>query len=265
MADSPATASTGAAMSDRTVSPQTTGDGHADDRAFLMALRLSDSFLPVGTYTSSYGVEQYVNEGRLETADELGALAAAYLRRLVGPADLVALGAAHGATAAGPPERVFAADERLHAATLPAEFRTSSTKAGTQLLDLLGDTDEGLFADASLEGVAADYAAAVDAGETPGHYAVVLGVVTRRAGIGRANACHLHAYSFVTELLGAAQRLGSFGHTAIQSQLAVLLPVVEDVCEAYADAPLDTLSSFAPMAEIMGMHHERANRRLFMS
>jgi len=89
--------------------------------------------------------------------------------------------------------------------------------------------------------------------------------VTRRADIGRRHACHLHAYSVVTELLGAAQRLGSFGHTAIQSQLAALLPVVDDVCDRHAGAPLDTLSSFAPLAEIMGMRHERADRRLFMS
>lgn len=255
----------GAAMSDRAIGTPAAGSEPTSDRAFLMALRLSDSFLPVGTYTSSYGVEQYVNEGQLETADELGTLVEGYLRRIVGPADLVALGVAHDAVADGALERVFAADERLHAATLPAEFRTSSTKAGAQLLDLLGDTDGALLSDTALDGVAADYATAVDAGGTPAHYAVALGIVSQRADIGRANACHLHAYSFVTELLGAAQRLGSFGHTAIQSQLAALLPVVEDVCDQHADASLDTLSSFAPMAEIMGMHHERADRRLFMS
>ena len=38
--------------------------------ALLTAMRLSDSMLPVGTYTASYGVEQYLNEGEIETADE---------------------------------------------------------------------------------------------------------------------------------------------------------------------------------------------------
>jgi len=75
----------------------------------------------------------------------------------------------------------------------------------------------------------------------------------------------LDAYAFSTELLGAAQRLGAFGHTAIQAQLAELLPVIEAVCAEYADAELAALSSFGPLAEIMGMSHERADRRLFMS
>lgn len=233
------------------------------DRSFLMALRLADSFLPVGTYTSSYGIEQYVNEGRIESPAELGKLIGAYLERLVGPADLVALGNAHTETAAGDYERLCAVDERLHAATLPAEFRESSQKAGGQLLGLLVETSNDLFETHS--SIAAEYATAVENGESPGHYAVVLGVVTQLSGIGRHDACLLNAYAFSTELLGAAQRLGAFGHTAIQAQLTQLLPVIEAVCEEYADAPLTAMASFAPLAEIMGMAHERADRRLFMS
>lgn len=235
------------------------------DTSFLMALRLSDSFLPVGTYTSSYGVEQYINEGRIETSDDLGALIEAYLQRLVGPAEIVALGNAHTATANGDLNGVLAADRRLHAATLPAEFRSSSTKAGNKLLELLGETDEELFADTELDETAGAYAEAVETDDTPGHYTVVLGVVAQRAGIDRQEACLISAYSFVTGLLGAAQRLSRFGHTDIQSQLADLLPVIEGVCGEYADADLASLASFAPLAETMGMTHERADRRLFMS
>jgi urease accessory protein len=234
-----------------------------DSSAFLMGLRLGDSFLPVGTYTASYGVEQYVNEGTIETARQLGDLVGAYLERLVGPTDLVALANAHGATATGDVDRLLAVSERFHAATLPAEFRESSRKAGRQLLELLSATSDIFDADGSAVPVA--YAEAVDRAETPCHYPVVLGIVTQQSGIGPTGACLLTAYSFVTELLGAAQRLGCFGHTAIQAELTRLLEVVEAVSETYADAPLSRLSSFAPYAEIMGMSHERAQRRLFMS
>lgn len=253
--------------------------------AFLTALRLGDSFLPVGAYTSSYGIEQYINEGRIETVDELGDLVAAYLEGIVGPADVVAVGNAHEATVTDDIDRLLRVDERLHAATLPAEFRESSTKAGAQLLDLFVETDGAIFGDIQPDGgsAAADdggegqitsegavssalaYAAAVEAGETPGHYAVALGALAACAGISREEACLLKTYSFATELLGAAQRLGAFGHTAIQTQLSRLFPVMISVCEAYAAAPLTDLASFAPLAEIMGMSHEHADRRLFMS
>ncbi|WP_299233504.1 urease accessory protein UreF [Natronomonas sp.] len=242
------------------------------DASFLAAMRLADSFLPVGTYTASYGIEQYLTEDRIETADELGALIEGYLRRIVGPADTVALANAHRAAASGSLADAIEADERLHAATLPAEFRTSSTKAGSKLLELLEETDPALFGtderEAETEGsgsVVSAYADAVEAGETPGSYPVALGVVTEAMGIDERTACLVSGYSFVTELLGAAQRLGRFGHTEIQSRLAGLLAVVEAVCERYVDAALAELTSFAPLAETMGMAHERAERRLFMS
>ncbi len=250
----------------------------ASDASVLTAMRLADSFLPVGTYTASYGIEQYVNEGRIETAGELGALIEGYLRRIVGPADTVALANAHRAAAAGDLAGVTEADERLHAATLPAEFRTSATKGGHKLLELLRDTDPGLFEAGSdggngsehanpdrSDGILAAYADAVAADETPGSYPVALGVVTQAAGIDRRTACLVGAYGFLTELLGAAQRLGRFGHTDIQAQLTRLLSVVESIAERYADSDLAELTSFGPLAEIMGMDHERADRRLFMS
>ena len=236
-----------------------------ESAAFLTALRLSDSMLPVGTYTASYGIEQYLNEGRIETTDELGDLVAGYLRGIVGPAETVALGCAHRSAAAGDLDGVLAADERLGASTLPAEFRESSTKAGGKLLDLLADADDAPFAGVEDDDLVTAYAAALDAGRAAGHYPVILGLLCQRAGIGRREAALVGAYSTVTGLLGAAQRLGRFGHTEIQAELSGLFPTIEAVCEQYHDADLETMCSFAPLADVMGMTHERADRRLFMS
>ena len=277
-----------------------------DPDAFLTALRLSDSFLPVGGYTASYGLEQYLNEDRIEDGDDLRELIAAYLRRLVGPCETVAVANAHAASGDGDLEALLAVDERLHAVTMPAEFRESSTKAGAKLCELLletdgaatsstppssapsavadggrgsgesdggdesdaesasdvGDDGNGDTADRSLETAFVD---AVETDATPGHYPVVFGVVAQRRGLSRLEACLSHAYSFVTGLLGAAQRLGRFGHTEIQRVLEDLRPVIEEVCERHVDDDAAAMVSFAPLAEIMGMRHERAGRRLFMS
>ena len=247
--------------------------------ALLTAMRLSDSMLPVGTYTASYGVEQYLNEGEIETADQLGELLAGYLRGVIGPAEIVALGHAHRSAATGDLDGVLAADERLGAATLPAEFRDSSTKAGRKLLDLIAETDgvpvddaggeSGIDGDplagAAVDGTVAELAAACEAGRADGHYPVVLGVVCQRAGLSSREAALANAYGSVSGLLAAAQRLGRFGHTAIQSQLSALFPVIEEVSDRYHDAELDAMCSFAPLTDVMGMSHERADRRLFMS
>lgn len=227
--------------------------------AFLSGLRLADSFLPVGSYTASYGVEQFVQTDRIETAEDLRIVLEDYLREVVGPCEVVALANAYDAAAAGDCDRLVAVDRRLHSMTLPEEFRTSSERAGEQLLDLFAE-------EASPDdGPAGAYLEAVESGRAPGNYAVALAVVAHRRGLSRDRACLVYAYSFTTGLLGAAQRLGRLGHTAIQNVLADLRPLIVDVCETYADRDLAAMRSFAPTVEVMGMCHEDADRRLFMS
>lgn len=229
----------------------------ADADAFLAALRLADSFLPVGSHTASYGLEQYLNEGEIENVEELTALLEAYLERVIGPCEIVAVGAAYDGATGEAPERVLAADRRLHAVTMPREFRESSTVAGSNLLDLLAATD-------GLPPAAAAFAERIEAGETPGHYPVALGTLAPALGLSRDAVCLLHGYAFLTDVLGAAQRLGRFGHTDIQSVLADLLPVVAEL-PRFAERDLEAMGSFAPLAEVAGMRHERADRRLFVS
>jgi len=272
-----------------TPTPATSEVTETASAAFLSALRLADSFLPVGGYTASYGLEQYLNEGRIEDSEDLRELIEAYLRRVVGPCETVALANAHTASEVASLSDLWAVDERLSAVTMPREFRESSTKAGAKLCELLAatDVDPASFGsertafdsetDDDTESTADNLesttetdlesalSTAIAADETPGHYPVVFGVVAQRRGISRLEACLAHAHAFVTGLLGAAQRLGRFGHTEIQSVLESLQPVIVEVCERYVDEPPTAMVSFAPLAEIMGMRHERAGRRLFMS
>lgn len=70
------------------------------DDATLEAFRLADSFLPVGTNSISYGVEQFVQDDRVEDIEDFQALLETYLRNQIGAADLVALRAAHAAARA---------------------------------------------------------------------------------------------------------------------------------------------------------------------
>ncbi len=235
-----------------------------NNHSLVVALRLADSFLPVGTYTSSYAIEQYVNEGKIDSASELGDLIRGYLHSSSGPTDTVALANAHRAVENHDLKELLRIDELLHTATLPTEFRQSSQKAGNQLLKLMIETHASLF-ETQAGQTALSYIDKATKNETPGQYPVALGIITQLAGCSALDAALIHGYSFVTELLGAAQRLGAFGHTAIQRELTNLLPQIVSIATTYIDTPISALSSFAPMSEIMGMSHERASQRLFMS
>lgn len=227
------------------------------DDAALEAFRLADSFLPVGTYTVSYGLEQFAADDRVTDADDLDSLLETYLRRQVGPADLVALRAAHAGARDGDLDAVCAADRRLAAVTLAAEFRESAEQSGQRLLSLQSDLRE--------DDMLASYAERVDSGETPGNYAVVLGLTAGLAGIGERRACLLCCHGFVTGLLGAAQRLLSLGHTDAQRILDGLRPVMTDAIDDSADRSVDGMTPFAPLVDVLAAEHERAQRRLFAS
>ena len=227
------------------------------DDATLEAFRLADSFLPVGTYTVSYGLEQFVADDRVEDAEDLDALLSTYLRRQVGPAELVALRAAHAAARDGDLDSVCAADRRLAAVTLAAEFRESAQQSGERLLSLQSDLrDDDLLA---------RYADRVADGDAPGNYAVVLGLTTGLAGVAERQACLLCCHGFVTGLLGAAQRLLSLGHTDAQRILDDLRPVMTDAVDDSAGRTVDEMTPFAPLVDVLAADHERAQRRLFAS
>jgi urease accessory protein len=226
------------------------------DEATLTSFRLADSFLPVGSYTASYGLEQFVHANDVTDADDLEALLETYLRSLLGPGELVVLRTAHVAAREGDLDGVCEADRRLAATTLAAEFRESATRIGDRLLSLERDLRDDDLLDAYADRVAED---------APGMYPAVVGAVTGRAGVPIHEACLLHCHSFVTGLLGVGQRLLSLGHTDAQRILTTLQPAMAAAVADSADRSLDELTPFAPLIDVASADHERAERRLFMS
>jgi urease accessory protein len=232
-------------------------DSPADPLATVTAFQLADSFLPVGTYTASYGLEQFVAGDVVDDVESLRELLADYLRHQIGPCDTVVLARAYDAASEGDLDGVVAADRRQEAVTLTAEFRESSTKSGGQLLSLMAETEGDEFLSA--------YQARVADDDAPGNYAAAFGAVAASQGIPRETACLAQGYGFVVGLLGAAQRLMRIGHTDTQRVLTELKPVVAEVVADHETRPLDEIQSFAPMVELASMEHERAERRLFVS
>lgn len=227
------------------------------DDATLAAFRLADTALPVGTDSVSYGLEQFVADDEIEDCEDLQALLATYLRRQLGPGELVALRAAYAAAAEGDVDGIRDVDARLTAVTLSAEFRESAQRTGERLLGLQRDLRDDALLD--------DYAAAVEAEEADANYAVVLGAIAGREGVPVREACLLACHEFVSALLGAAQRLLRLGSTEIQGVLDDLRPVMVEAVEDSAGRSLSAMTPFAPLIDVASADHERADRRLFLS
>jgi len=225
-----------------------------DAAAAFSAFRLSDSFLPNGGYTASYGLEGFAADDGFGT-DELEELLGSYVHGQVGPCDMVAVRAAHRATRENDFDAVERADEQVRAVTLSAEARKSAVAAGERLL--------GLHADLGCEAATA-YRERVNEG-APGNAPVATGVVTAANGVPAETAAVLQGYAFLRDQLGAAQRVCRLGHTEAQRLLVALKPAVLAAAEAAGERAVEDIASFAPEIETRAFEHERAERRLFVS
>ncbi len=223
---------------------------------FLSALQLSDTFFPTGLYTLSHGFEAFV-QARLVSKAEVEALLRDYLESVLGPADAVALAHAHDAARERDLGRLMEIDRRLFAMKLVREARESSRRVGRRILTTVATLHP--------DGLLKDYRVAVDAGTSPGNSAAALGASAAILGIGRREAMLMELYAFTASILGAAIRLIRLDHEEAQLILARLKALMVQVVQANMDTSLEEMRTFAPLIDIMGMAHERARIRLFIS
>lgn len=227
------------------------------DPALLPLLHLADTAFPTGGYAHSLGLETYCQDGRVADAEKLAAFLTMHLEGAAGPADATAAVAALRAFAARDLGACRALDARLEAMKPARELREASRQMGRQTLRVAG----ALTGDAGLGA----YAAAVDAGEAPGHHGVAFGMAAGALGVGAEAAATGYLYSATSLLVGAALRLMRLGQLEGQRVLWRLHPLIGRLAAEAAARDPDDMWSWAPGLELASLAHERLDARLFRS
>lgn len=223
----------------------------------LRLFLLTDSALPVGSFSHSYGLETYI-AGGMRTAAQVEQLLETLLTEGLGRADAPLLVLAHRAAAAGDLTALLELDELAGALRVPREWREAGAQVGKRLLRLGGD----LWPSATPLDA---YAAAVADGRATGQHPVTAGVVYQAAALAELSAVTSFLYGAVQGLVSAAVRLVPLGQSEGQRLLARLHPRVAGVAAACLEARREELGGFMPALEIRGMQHERLYTRLFIS
>lgn len=225
---------------------------------FLTALQLSDSFFPVGTYTFSYGLESFIQEGIVEDGRDLERVVEDYLKNQVGPCDLVGLVNAYSATDEEDIERIKDIDNKLFSLKLPRESRTSSVEQGKKLVENIANVRNLEFLE--------EYKKEIENNNTPGNYAIALGIITNLNNIHKKEAALMYEYSFTIGLLGPSMRLTrQLDHITIQSILEKTKHTILHVWEQNKEKTEEQMRTFTPNIDIMQMKHEEAKVRIFNS
>jgi urease accessory protein len=219
----------------------------------LNGLRFVDSFFPSGGYAFSSGLEAAVQAGAVQDADSLSRYVDDLLRNGTGRCEAVAVSRAHEASANGDLVSAVKADQELDAMKLCHDTRMASRQMGRQVIRISAERREKILH---------EYRDAVEAGRSPGHLAVSLGLTLAVCGWGREDVVAAYLYQTAVGLISAALRLLPIGQREAQQQLASWLPLIHELSKA---APELEMLSWTPVQDIHTMRHAHLTIRLFRS
>jgi urease accessory protein len=231
-----------------------------DTLSLLHGFRFVDSFFPSGGYAFSSGLEAAVQGGAVRDARELSRYVEDLLRNGTGRCEVVAVAKAWNAQARGAGREAIEADWELEAMKLCRETRMASRQMGRQVLKIAAERQQGRQGVAT---VLTDYQAEVEAGRSPGHLAVTLGLTLGACGWSRKDTIAAYLYQSAVGLVSASLKLLPIGQRETQLLLENWLPLIENLSRE--EEPRPTMTSWVPVQDIYAMRHSRLESRLFRS
>ncbi len=224
----------------------------------LRLLQISDSALPIGGYTHSWGLEGAVARGLVTDAESLERWTLSWLKTALGPLEGVLVASSCRAAGEGQVEAVRALNELADISIIPPSIRAASREMGQQLLTLAvtwawsGDQIE-------------PYAGATTGEHVPWHHSVVFGLIGALAGCEPADVLAAYLHQAALGMIGAGVRAIPVGHTHGQQILAYLHDDIRDLTESLVDRAPETAGSGCPFYEILGDEQTRLYARMFRS
>ena len=216
-----------------------------EDRSFIQALQVTDSFFPVGAFAYSDGLETAAASGRVHDAASLGVWMEHLLDRVLVPCEGLALVQCMRALGTGDLEAIRRVDAELTAIRPANSVRTASAGVGKRLLSMRYP----------------EHASVLHHGNAAAAYAVVFFY----SGLSAREAFHAFGYNRLAGAVSAGLRLISIGQQEGQrllTQAARRLPAAADRTLAMVDEPI---RSFGPALYIAQMNHQYIYSRLFRS
>lgn len=216
---------------------------------WLWLLQANDTAYPSGAYAHSFGLEELVESGVVQNAEDLES----FLRKQILPAlltfEIPFFARAHAAAVAGDAEQLLTLDAELDAWRIPAELRDASRRIGSQRLDLLArlDPTPQVLRHRELS--------------PRSHHLVVTAL--ELSGVPVSQAARAVAFQSIAGLSAASMKLMRLGQTSCQQIVRRTLAELGEKIDASLSRPVD--GWFNPLLEIASLRHARAHSRLFIS
>ena len=234
----------------------------------LFLLQLSDSALPIGGFSNSWGFETWVQAGVLKTRQDAREAILSLLSASIAPQDGVACGLSWQFYAANNQNAFVELNNYLTASRWTAETLNASLNMGRRLFQLAesafnypGGKLQPHLPIASLQGDTTS----LPSGVAGVHHCAAFGWLAAWAHISQRQSVEAYLYSSIAALVSACVRLIPLGHTEGQKILAELRPSISEIAPKLLDKNITDMGSFAPLHEWASHHHESLYSRLFQS
>jgi len=226
----------------------------------LRLLQISDSALPIGGYTHSWGLEAAIVRRLVGDAESLERFVRSWLWHALGPLEGVIVASCCRAVEKRVWETVARANAILTASIAPPSIRSASLEMGEQLLAL-----------ASTWVWSAGGVSAFETGTAAGrdfrhwNHAVVFGLLGAIAGGSVVETLQAYLHQAVAGMIGAGVRAIPVGHTHGQQMIAYLHEEINHLAATFAERSLASAGSGSPFYEVLCDEQTRLYSRLFRS
>jgi urease accessory protein len=240
--------------------------------SFLSLLQMTDSALPIGSYSHSWGLETFVQEGAIKNATEAADAVSNLLRFTLAPREGVAATLAYRYEKS--PNRVnnrnslATINNYLSASNWVEETHTASLKMGERLLRLAeslnwcDEVDLNAFKCAKNS----DHTETVSIEKKYAcHHSVAVGFIGAKLNIDIGELIPAYLFASTTALVAALVKLVPLGHTDGQRILSGSQPLIAELSGNCLKSNLDDLGGYAPLTEWGTQAHQTLYSRLFQS
>lgn len=224
--------------------------------SLLHGLRYVDSFFPSGGYAFSSGLEAAVQGGLVRDSTTLSRYVEDCLQRGIGRREAVAVAKAWRAVTSDKLQVAKEVDLELDAMNLGRETRMASRQMGRQVLKVAVEQQ-------GAEAILSEYQAEVEAGRSPGHLAVSLGLTLGAAGWTREQAVAAFLYQSTVGLVSAGLKLVPMGQREAQRLIDGWAPLIARLSREQEKKT--EMTAWTPIQDIYAMRHARLTSRLFRS
>lgn len=226
-----------------------------DHTDFLALLQSVDAFFPIGAFTLSNGLEDYVVRERIGSAKEL----ASYLRgflQIFPYGDLGVLSLAY--QSAGNPQELLRLDGLAHAMKGAKEVRIGSSRMCSRYLkarEAMKDMPEGLRW----------YQEQIREKRAAGVHPVALGIYGAEHKVEEERLLMMYGYSILSAIVNNAVKLVPLGQLDGQRVLYEAFPLLAQAVKKSMEISQDDLGVSGTSYEIHCMNHEILYSRQYMS